>query len=59
MREGSVYQRADGRWYAKYTTVGALLNQLLEDIRGDVSRRTWLTREGVVRLHIKPSIGTK
>jgi integrase len=40
-------------------TVAALLDEWLEDIRGDVSRRTWMTREGFVRNHIKPAIGTK
>ena len=96
MSEGTVFQRSDGRWCAKYKdargswrylyrkskgearkalraalkdrdegiipptkiTVGALLDEWLEDIRHDVSHRTWLTREGIVRLHIKPHIGT-
>jgi integrase len=39
-------------------TVGVLLDEWLEDIRDDVSRRTWMTREGFVRNHIKPAIGT-
>src|SRR3712207_3228247 len=95
MSEGTVFQRSDGRWCAKYKdargswrylyskskgearkalrvalkdrdegiippskiTVGALLDEWLEDIRHDVSHRTWLTREGFVRNHIKPAIG--
>ena len=40
-------------------TVSKLLDEWLEDIRDDVSRRTWMTREGFVRNHIKPAIGTK
>jgi hypothetical protein len=96
MSEGSVFQRTDGRWCAKYEdatgtrrylyrkskmearkalrqalkdrdegiispsrmSVTGLLDEWLQDIRQDVSRRTWLTREGIVRLHIKPHIGT-
>lgn len=95
MSEGSVYQRADGRWCAKYKdttgkwrylyrkskgeakqalraalkdrddgfippskmTLSALLDEWMEDTKGTVSHRTWLNREGFVRLHIKPSIG--
>jgi integrase len=93
--EGSVYQRADGRWCAKYKdatgmwcylyrkskgeakqslraalkdrdegiippskmTVSALLDEWMEDTKGTVSHRTWLNREGFMRLHIKPNIG--
>jgi integrase len=40
-------------------TVSKLLDEWLEDMRDDVSRRTWMTREGFVRNHIKPAIGTK
>ncbi len=40
-------------------TVGNLLDEWLEDMRDDVSRRTWLNREGFVRLHLKPELGTK
>src|SRR5215211_2122484 len=96
MGEGTVFQRSDGRWCAKYKdargtwkyiyrstkteakkalraalkdrddgiippskiTVGALLDECLEDMRGAVSHRTWLHREGFLRLHIKPHIGT-
>ena len=96
MSEGSVYQRADGRWCAKWKdvrgswrylyrksrtearralrqalkdrdegiippakiTVGALLDECLESMRESVGYRTWLHREGFVRLHIKPRIGT-
>jgi integrase len=96
MSEGTVFQRSDGRWCAKYKdihgkwrylyrkskveakkalraalkdrdegiippskmSVTSLLDEWLEDIRHDVSPRTWLTREGIVRLHIKPHLGT-
>jgi integrase len=96
MSEGSVFQRADKLWCAKYkdangkwrylyrkskadvkkalrqalkardegiippskVTVGALLDEWLEEVRDDVSHRTWLHREGFVRLHIKPHIRT-
>jgi integrase len=97
MSEGTVFQRADGRWCAKYKdargiwrylyrkskgearkalraalkdrdegitppskmTVEIYLNEWLEDMRDTVSHRTWLTREGFVRNHITPAIGTK
>jgi hypothetical protein len=39
-------------------TIGALRDERLEETRGDVSPRTWLHREGFVRLHIKPSLGS-
>jgi hypothetical protein len=93
--EGTVFQRADGRWCAKYKdirgtwrylyrkskaeakralrqaledrdngiippskmTVAALLDEWLEDMRDEVGRRTWMTREGFVRNHIKPALG--
>jgi integrase len=95
MSEGTVFQRSDGRWCAKYKdargtwrylyrkskveakkalwqalkdrdegitppskmTVGIYLDEWLEDMRATVSRRTWMTREGFVRNHIKPAIG--
>src|SRR5215210_3039647 len=97
MSEGSVFQRKDGRWCAKYDdasgktrylyrktkvkakqalrqalkdrdegivptrkiTVGALLDQWLNDIKDDVSLRTWLNRESIVRTHLKPTLGSK
>jgi integrase len=97
MSEGTVFQRSDGRWCAKYKdargswrylyrkskgearkalraalkdrdegivppskmTVGVYLDEWLEDMRGTVSHRTWVTREGFVRNHIRPAIGTK
>jgi site-specific recombinase XerC len=94
--EGSVFQRADGRWAAKYRdpsgkwrylyrkskgearkalrqalkerdegvnptsiTVGAFLDSWLVDMRDAVGHRTWLNHEGIVRLHLKPTIGAK
>ena len=95
--EGSVFQRKDGKWCAKYKdadgkrrylyrkskseakqalrealkdrdegvipaskmSVSTLLDEWLEDMRDTVSRRTWENREGFVRLHIRPSIGSK
>src|SRR5215203_4853517 len=39
-------------------TIGVLLDEWLEEIRENVSHRTWLNREGFVRLHIKQNIGT-
>jgi integrase len=94
--EGTVFQRSDCRWCAKYKdahgnwkylyrkskaeakralrqalkdrdegiippakmSVANLLDEWLEDMQGDVSHRTWLNREGFVRLHIKATIGT-
>jgi hypothetical protein len=96
MSEGSVFQRKDGKWCAKWKnatgkwrylyrsseaeakralrqalkdrdegiippskmSVGNLLDLWLEDMRDDVSHRTWLIREGFVRLHTKPHVGT-
>jgi hypothetical protein len=40
-------------------TVANLLDEWLEDMGGDVSHETWLNREGFVRLHLKPELGTK
>ena len=40
-------------------TVGTYLDEWLEDMRDTVSHRTWVTREGFVRNHIRPAIGTK
>jgi hypothetical protein len=95
--EGSVFQRKDGRYCAKYEdatgktrylyrksksaakaalrealkdrdegivpetkkTVAALLGEWLEGTRDTVSRRTWVGRECMVRVHLKPSIGNK
>jgi integrase len=94
--EGSVFQRADGRWAAKYRdpsgkwrylyrkskgearkalrqalkerdegvnptsiTVVAFLDSWLVDMRDAVGHRTWLNHEGIVRLHLKPTIGVK
>ena len=95
MAEGSVYQRNNGTYCAKYKdahgiyryiyrktksevrqalrealtdrdadvippaqiSVGSLLDEWLEEIREDISLRTWLSRESIVRVHIKPAIG--
>jgi integrase len=38
-------------------TVGALLDESLDELKDNVSRRTWLNRESLVRVHIKPTIG--
>jgi integrase len=97
MSEGTIFQRSDGRWCAKYKdargswrylyrkskgearkalraalkdrdegitppstmTVEIYLDEWLEYMRDTVSHRTWLTREGFVRNHIRPAIGTK
>lgn len=39
-------------------TVGLLLDQWLEDISGTIHHRTWLSRESIVRVHIKPTLGS-
>jgi integrase len=39
--------------------MGAFLDSCLEDIRDVVSHRTWLNHEGIVRLHLQPTIGAK
>ena len=49
--------RDDGIIPPSKMTVGALLDEWLEELRDNVSRRTWLNRESLVRLHIKPTIG--
>jgi integrase len=40
-------------------TVVAFLDSWLEGMRDMVSLRTWLNHEGIVRLHLKPTIGPK
>ncbi len=40
-------------------TVGAFLDSWLVDMRDVVSYRTWLNHEGIVRLHLQPTIGAK
>jgi hypothetical protein len=64
--EGSVYQRKDGLWVARYVAAGkrkyvygkskkAVTDKLRE--KDTVKERTWERHEQVVRLHLKPSIG--
>ena len=36
-------------------TIGNLLDEWLQEMRNEVSERTYLNREGMVRLHIKPT----
>jgi len=38
--------------------VGKLLDEWLEDLDGTVSRRTYLNRESLIRIHLKPSLGS-
>jgi integrase len=97
MGEGSVFERGDGRWCAKYrdargrwryvyrktrnearkalrqelkdrdegistdgaATVGTLLDEWLASVKDDVSLRTWLGYEGIVRVHLKPGLEDK
>ncbi len=40
-------------------TVNELLDEFLDEMRDTVSLRTWLNRESLVRIHIKPAIGSK
>lgn len=49
--------RDDGIIPPSKITVGALLDEWMEDTKGSVGHRTWLHRDGFVRLHIKPRIG--
>ena len=44
---------------ANRMTVGVLLDQWLEEMRGEVSERTHVDRESIVRIHLKPYIGDK
>ncbi len=97
MTDGSVFQRKDGRWCAKYQdhsgktrylyrrtkaeaktalraaladrdngivppsqiTVGVVVEGWLEELREEVSLRTWINRESIVRHHIIPTLGDK
>jgi len=97
MTDGSVFQRKDGRWCAKYqdargktrylyrrtkaeaktalraaladrdnsivppskVTVGVVVEGWLEELREEVSLRTWINRESIVRHHIIPTLGDK
>jgi integrase len=40
-------------------TVGLYLDEWLEDIRGTISDRTWITQESIIRCRVKPHIGAK
>jgi integrase len=40
-------------------TVAAMLDEWLEDIRENISYRTWLNHECIVKLHLNPTIGDK
>jgi integrase len=51
--------RDNGIIPASKMTVGIYLDEWLEGIRGDVSRRTWVNQESIVRLHIKPTLEAK
>jgi integrase len=51
--------RDEGIVPASKMSVGKLLDSWLDDIKDNVSARTWENREGFVRLHVKPRIGTK
>jgi integrase len=44
---------------ASKMAIGIYLDEWLEGIRGDVSHRTWVNQESIVRLHIKPILGAK
>jgi integrase len=49
--------RDEGMTPPSRMTVGIYLDQWLEDMHATVSRRTWMSREGFVRNHIKPALG--
>jgi integrase len=55
----ALQDRDDGIIPANKTTVGMLLDQWVEDMRQDVSERTYLNREGLIRNHIRPALGSK
>ena len=51
--------RDEGIIPASKTTLNGLLDSWLEDMEGTVSRRTLENRECMVRVHIKPTIGSQ
>jgi integrase len=51
--------RDDGYVPASKMTVGMYLDEWLEDIRGTISDRTWITQESIIRRRVKPHIGDK
>ena len=40
---------------ASKMTVGAMLDEWLEEMRGTVTYRTWINQELIVRRHLKPT----
>ena len=40
-------------------TVGMLLEEWLQELGDKVSKRTWLNRESLVRVHLVPMLGSK
>ena len=55
----ALQDRDDGIVPASKMTVAVLLDEWLDELAGTVSYRTWLNRESVVRINIKPTIGAK
>src|SRR5215211_6709902 len=51
-REPTLVVRTDNR------RVGMILDEWLEDLEGTVSRRTYLNRESLIRIHVKPSLAS-
>jgi integrase len=55
----ALQDRHNGIVPASKLTVDALLDEWLDELADTVSRRTWLNRESLIRVHIKTTIGIK
>jgi Phage integrase, N-terminal SAM-like domain len=55
----ALQDRDNGIVPASKMSVSALLDEWLDELADTVSRRTWLNRESLIRVHIKTTIGTK
>jgi integrase len=55
----ALQDRDNGIVPASKLTVDALLDEWLDELADTVSRRTWLNRESLIRVHLKTTIGTK
>jgi integrase len=55
----ALQDRDNGIVPASKMSVSAFLDEWLDELADTVSRRTWLNRESLIRVHLKTTIGTK
>jgi integrase len=55
----AIQDRDDGIISVDNLTMGLLLDQKLENTRNTISYRTWINQESIIRLHVKPYLGSK